>query len=45
MRILGEKELVLIKPQYERKVQSCGWKYGLIEVDLMPTTDGRVLHS
>ena len=45
VRILGEKELVLIKPQYERGVHSCGWKYGLIEVDLMPTLDGRVLHS
>ena len=27
----------LLKTQYERGVHRCGWKYGLIEVDLMPT--------
>ena len=29
--------IVLLKPQYERGAHRCGWKYGLIEVDLMPT--------
>ena len=29
----------MLKPQYERGVYRCGWKFGLIEVDLMPTHD------
>ena len=32
-----ERIIVLLKPQYERGAHRCGWKYGLIEVDLMPT--------
>ena len=27
----------MLKPQYERGAHRCGWKYGLIKVDLMPT--------
>ena len=32
-----ERIIVLLKPQYERGAHRCGWKYDLIEVDLMPT--------
>ena len=32
-----ERIIVLLKPQYEWGAHRCGWKYGLIEVDLMPT--------
>ena len=46
MRILGEKEVVLIKNlnMDGGSIAVVGNK-GLIEVDLMPTLDGRVLHS
>ena len=27
----------MLKPQYERGAHRCGWKDGLIELDLMPT--------
>ena len=32
----------LDKPQYERRSHRCGWKDGLIEVDLMPTFGGEI---
>ena len=32
-----ERIIVLLKSQYERGAHRCGWKYGLIEVDMMPT--------
>ena len=32
-----ERIIVLLKPQYEQGAHRCGWKYGLIEVDLMAT--------
>ena len=32
-----ERIIVLLKPQYERGAHMSGWKYGLIEVDPMPT--------
>ena len=32
----------LLKPQYEQGVHKCGWKYDLIEVDLMPTLEGEI---
>ena len=40
-----ERIIVLLKPQYEQGAHRCGWKYGLIEVDLMPTLAKERLHS
>ena len=38
-RVMGKGFNVIKNPQYERGAHRCGWKNGLIEVDLMPTLD------
>ena len=32
----------MLKPQYEGRAHRCGWKDGLIEIDLMPTFGGEI---